>query len=156
MGNWTIGHVGICVADLARSLSFWCDGLGFERLRGFAFKSPSWRQVMEIDGPLDLHTQIIRRDGMTLELLHFLSPPADGDGARHPMTRLGFTHLALWVDDLDAMAARLVAHGGTIVDGTDTHFDHPRLRGRWLMCTDPDGIRLELIQCEGGGAIVEP
>lgn len=155
MADWTIGHVGICVTDLERSIHFWCDGLGFEVLREFAFKGERWRRILEVQDPLDLQTRIIRRDHMTLELLHFVSPGHEGEAVRTPMNRLGFTHLAVWVKDIDAMAARVVQYGGAIVEDTRVAFDHPRLRGRWLLCTDPDGVRVELVEYPDGEDVLE-
>ncbi|WP_176593990.1 VOC family protein [Sphingobium sp. EM0848] len=155
MTGWTIGHIGICVTDLERSVRFWCEGLGFEMLREFAFKGDSWRRILEIDGSLDLQTRIIRRDHMTLELLHFISPGHEGPPERVPMNRLGFTHLAIWVKDIDAVAARVVEYGGAVVEDTRVLFDHPLLRGRWLICTDPDGLRLELVEYPDGEDVLE-
>ena len=41
------------------------------------------------------------------------------------------------VRDIDAMAARIVEFGGVLVEDTRVVFDHPRLHGCWLICTDP-------------------
>lgn len=155
MTNWTIGHIGICVTDLDRSVRFWCDGLGFEVLRQSAFKGESWRRILEIDGDMDLQTRIIRRDHMTLELLHFVVPGHEREPVRAPMNRLGFTHIAVWVKDIDAMAARVTEYGGSIVEETRVTFDHPRLQGRWLICTDPNGVRVELVEYPDGEDVLE-
>ena len=149
-----IGHIGICVSDMQRSLRFWRDGFGFEVLREFDFRGSSWRRILELD-ELELCSKIIRRDHMTLELLHFAKPGAVGSGGRRPMNQLGFTHLAVWVSDLDAAAERVREYGGTIVQSTDTTFDHPKLKGRWVMGTDPDGVRVELLQYPAGEDVLE-
>lgn len=155
MTDWTIGHIGICVTDLDRSLRFWCDGLGFEILRQSSFKGASWRRILEIEGDMDLQTRIIRRDHVTLELLHFVAPGHQGPAERTPMNKLGFTHIAVWVKDIDAMAARVTQYGGSIVEETSVVFDHPRLQGRWLICTDPNGLRIELVQYPDGEDLLE-
>ena len=149
-----IGHVGVCVSNLERSLRFWRDGLGFEVLRKWQFRGSSWRRVLELD-TLDLHSSIIRRDHMTLELMCFDEPGHVGTSERRPMNQLGFTHLAVWVSDLDASAKRVVEYGGRIVESTRTVFDQPKLQGKWLICTDPDGIRVELIEYPDGEDILE-
>jgi catechol 2,3-dioxygenase-like lactoylglutathione lyase family enzyme len=149
-----IGHIGICVADMERSVRFWRDGLGFEVLREFDFRGSSWKRVLELDD-LDLHTKIIRRDHVTLELLAFTKPGHVGTAERHPMNQLGFTHLAIWVSDLDAAAKRVADYGGRLIEATRTVFDHPKLTGRWLMCEDPNGVRLELVQYPEGEDILE-
>jgi catechol 2,3-dioxygenase-like lactoylglutathione lyase family enzyme len=149
-----IGHVGICVTDMERSLRFWRDGLGFEVLREFEFRGSAWRRVLELS-ELELRTKIIRRDHMTLELMHFTEPRHVGSAERSPMNRLGFTHLAVWVSDLDAAAKRVLEYGGAIVQSTYTVFDHPKLQGKWIIGTDPDGVRVELIQYPAGEDVLE-
>src|SRR5260370_20703674 len=103
----SVGHVGFCVSNLDRSLRFWCEGLGFEVLREFEFYGSSWKRVLEIDD-LDLHTRIIRRDEMMLGLLHFRKPRTLGTRERSPMNQLGFTHLAIWVDDIVEVAPHVL------------------------------------------------
>ena len=149
-----IGHIGICVSDMERSLRFWRDGLGFEILREFEFRGSSWRRILELD-ELELTSKIIRRDHMTLELLHFVKPGAMGSSERRPMNQLGFTHIAVWVSDLDAAAERVREYGGSIAQSTYTTFDHPKLKGRWVMGTDPDGVRVELLQYPAGEDVLE-
>ena len=149
-----IGHIGICVTDMERSLRFWRDGLGFQVLREFEFRGSSWRRILELD-ELELRSKIMRRDHMTLELLHFLKPAHVGAAERRPMNQLGFTHIAIWVSDLEAAAELVRAHGGAIIQSTHTSFDHPKLQGRWVMGTDPDGVRVELLQYPGGEDVLE-
>jgi catechol 2,3-dioxygenase-like lactoylglutathione lyase family enzyme len=149
-----IGHIGICVTDMDRALRFWRDGLGFEVLREFEFRGSSWRRILELD-ELELNSKIIRRDHMTLELMHFLKPGHVGPAERRPMNQLGFTHIAVWVSDLDAAAARVQEYGGAIVQSTYTTFDHPKLQGKWVIGTDPDGIRVELLQYPAGEDVIE-
>ncbi|MEA3158611.1 MAG: glyoxylase family protein [Gammaproteobacteria bacterium] len=144
-----IGHIGICVADMERSSRFWCDGLGFSVLREWQFSGRRWRQILELE-ELDLRSRIIRRDQLTLELLCYDKPGHIGTSQRRPMNQLGFTHLAVWVNDLDQVAGRLLECGGTIVEPTRTVFDQPELRGKWLICTDPDGVRVELVHYPAG------
>ena len=149
-----IGHVGICVSDMERSLRFWRDGLGFEILKEFEFRGSSWKRVIEVDD-LDLQTKIMRRDHMTLELMEFAKPGHVGSKDRTPMNRLGFTHLAIWVSDVDAAAKLVAEYGGTVIEETRTSFDHPKLTGRWVICTDPDGVRVELIEYPAGEDVLE-
>ena len=144
-----VSHVGICVSDLDRSIRFYTEGLGFELLRSFDIDGEAWANVMEIDRPL-LHSRILRRDRLTIELLQFESPGHVGASERRPMNQLGFTHLAVWVDDIDVEAKRVVEFGGTIAESTRTVFDDPGFVARWLYCTDPDGVRLELIEYPDG------
>lgn len=156
MGIKAIGHIGICVSDIDRSMRFWIDGMGFEVLRNFEFYGSSWKKILELDGDLELVSKIIRRDHVTLELMEFKKPGHGGSRDRRPMNQLGFTHLAVWCDDIAEAEKRVVEYGGAVVEKTRTSFDHPKITGKWLICTDPDGVRVELVQYPAGEDVLEP
>ncbi len=83
---------------------------------------------------------MVRRDGVTLELLAFVTPDVVGPSGRRPMNQLGLTHLALRVDDVDAVAARVAGSGGAVVGETRTLLlDVDGVRLDFVYCTDPDG-----------------
>jgi lactoylglutathione lyase len=147
-----VSHVGVCVSDLQRSVRFYCEGLGFEVRREFDIGGHPWTAVLEVDELL-LHSRILAREELTIELLQFEVPGHVGSAERRPMNALGFTHLAIWVDDIDVEAERVIALGGAVVERTRTVFDTPEIRARWLYCTDPDGVRLELIEHPAGEAV---
>jgi lactoylglutathione lyase len=92
---------------------------------------------------------------MMLEILHFRKPDTLGTRERSPMNQLGFTHLALWVNDIDEVAQRVVDYGGSVIESARTIFDHPKLKGKWLICTDPDGIRVEFVDYPAGEAVLQ-
>jgi lactoylglutathione lyase len=145
----TMGHIGICVTDMEASLRFWRDGLGFEVLTDRRFTGQSWKRILET-AELDLRTSIIRRDHLMLELLEFAQPKPVGSTERSPMNRIGLTHIAIWVSDIEAVARRIVDYGGTRVEETLTVFDHPKLQGKWMVCCDPNGVRVELAEYPEG------
>jgi lactoylglutathione lyase len=142
-----VSHVGVCVADPERALRFWRDGLGFVPTHSFEVGAEFGR-LMELDG-VALRSQFLRRDGVTVELLWFASPPAEGDGARRPVNRLGFTHLSVRVADVDAAAARVTQAGGTVLHETRTTLGEGDGRMDFVYCTDPDGTRVELMRLPG-------
>lgn len=147
------GHVGICVSDRERSLKFYCDGLGFEVVHSTFAQGPRMSRLTGLDD-VEMTMTIIRRDAVMLELLHPESPPHVGTDEPAPLNQLGFTHLALWVDDIDAAAQGVAAHGGRIIEHQRAEFDQDELRARFQMCTDPDGVRIELIEYPDGQAEV--
>jgi shikimate kinase/catechol 2,3-dioxygenase-like lactoylglutathione lyase family enzyme len=146
-----VSHVGICVADMDRSLRFYRDGLGFQATHDFSV-GPEFGRLMEVDG-VRLHSQFLRRDGVSIELLHFAEPGQSGDGSRRPVNRLGFTHLSIRVPDVTAAAARVVQVGGVVLEGTRTTFGGAGDEGvmDFVYCTDPDGTRIELMRLPGPG-----
>lgn len=138
-------HFGICVADLERSLAFYCDGLGFTEAEMQGQVGRCIDPLVELSNVL-LEFRFLTRDGISLELLHFVTPDAIGMPERRPMNQLGLTHLGLRVDDVDGAARRIVAMGGRVYPSTRTAYrvgDEPPIDS--VYCTDPDGVRLELI-----------
>jgi lactoylglutathione lyase len=139
----TFSHFGICVSDLERSLRFYCEALGFASAESHTV-GEEFGPLMELDG-VALRSQFVRRDGIAIELLQFTSPPQIGDPVRRPMNQLGLTHLSVRVDDIDAVAATVETLGGTVIVGTRTTFDLPGATLDFVYCTDPDGVRIELM-----------
>jgi lactoylglutathione lyase len=135
--------VGICVRDLDAALRFWVDGVGFEKSAAFDVGA-EYGPLMEVENP-KLRSQFVERDGIRLELLHFAEPGALATGERRPVNQVGLTHVCLQVDDVDAVAERLVQHGGAIVEGTRTVVPMGSSESRFVYLTDPDGTRVELM-----------
>ena len=139
-----VSHVGICVSDLARSLRFYCEGLGFKPAATYEV-GKEFSAALEVQGEAKLVSQFVERDGVSLELLHYTAPRVEGaPSARR--NQLGFTHLSLAVDDVDRVAAHLAACGGTILRATRTTIRHPDgRRDEFVFVADPDGVRVELM-----------
>jgi lactoylglutathione lyase len=145
--NLSFSHLGICVSDLERSVRFYCDGLGFEQVASHQV-GQEFAALMEIED-VDLQSRMLRRDGVTIELLSYTAPGHIGEGERRPMNQLGLTHLSLRVDDVDGVAATIEGLGGAVVRGTRTTLDMPGVHLDFLYCTDPDGVRIELMRIPG-------
>jgi catechol 2,3-dioxygenase-like lactoylglutathione lyase family enzyme len=143
----TFSHLGICVSDLERSLRFYCEGLGFVPAESHAV-GDEFGRLMELDGVV-LRSQFVRRDTMAIELLHFTTPDQIGEPVRRPMNQLGLTHLSIRVDDVDAVAETVERLGGSVVVETRTTFDVPGTTLDFVYCTDPDGVRIELMNIPG-------
>jgi len=135
-------HIGLCVSDLDRSLRFYCEGLGFERAEGYDLTDaavPGLDKSLEVPGPVAVRSQMIVRDSMKIELLHYATPAVSGTPSAR-RNQVGLTHLSFWVNDVDAAAAALVDLGGTIL--ADTR-QAPGVELVFL--ADPDGVRVELM-----------
>ncbi len=135
-------HVGLCVSDIDASLRFWCDGLGFERAEDYELSSeavPGLDASLEVPAPVVLRSQMITNGAMKIELLAYASPGVDGTPSSRRNQR-GLTHVSFWVDDVDAVAARLVRCGGSVVPGTRTSIGI-----EIVFVADPDGTRVELM-----------
>lgn len=141
-GELTWSHVGLCVSDLERSIHFYCEGLGCARAERFELDGrqvPGLAEALEVTSPAQIVSQMVTHGRLKIELLGWTSPAAQG----RPSTRrnqLGLTHLSFYVDDVDAVAARLVSCGGTLLPDTR------RSPGVDLVfLADPDGTRIELM-----------
>lgn len=138
-----VSHVGVCVAELERSLAFYRDGLGFRERRRLEVSGEETETLLGVGG-VDLVAVFLERDGVQLELLHYRSPGHRGAGEPRPMNALGLTHLSLAVDDLDAVVATLEHAGARVLRATRVH--NPELGANAIFVTDPDGTRIELVE----------
>ncbi len=139
----TVSHLGVCVSDLEASLRFYTGALGFEQVAAHEV-GEEFSDLMELDG-VRLRSRMIAKDGVTLELLGYDAPGTTGDGHRRPMNGLGLTHLCLRVDDVEATADAIEALGGAVVRTTRTTIPMGESSLEFLYCTDPDGVRIELM-----------
>lgn len=121
-----IHHIAVEVSDAERSAEFYCNLLGFTRGDKFVFPERS-------------RTIIFVQLGETcLELLQ--SGESEPHVAQPKM--LGFKHVCLQTDDVNAEIERLRAAGVTIAtEPFDT-----QINSRISFFEDPDGLMLELWQ----------
>ena len=143
----TFSHLGICVSDLERSLRFYCDGLGFEKAESHPIGT-EFAALMDLPD-VAVTSQFIRRGTTAVELLAFTVPEPVGSSERRPVHQLGLTHLSFRVRDVASVAARLVELGGAIVDSSRTTIDLGGTALEFVYCTDPDGVRVELMDLGG-------
>lgn len=140
----TLSHIGICVSDPERSIRFYTEALGFVHERSIDEIGAPFDTLTELPGAT-LSTHYVRSGDVTFELIGYPDTEVVGSTERRPMNQLGFTHITLMVEDLDACTDRVLAHGGRV--HPETRVDSPY--GPIVFCTDPDGVRIELMQPAG-------
>jgi lactoylglutathione lyase len=140
MAGARLSHVAICTADLERSVRFYTQALGFAVERTVEI-GPPFDALTELPG-LAARGVFLMSGDLKLELLGYERPPAVGAAEKRPMNQLGLTHLAVTVDDFEAVVRRIEQHGGRAYPQTkvETSF------GQMVFCTDPDGVRIEVWQ----------
>ncbi|GAA1267746.1 hypothetical protein GCM10009609_33570 [Pseudonocardia aurantiaca] len=141
-------HRGICVSDLARSAAFYRECFGFEPARDPGILAgPDMETTTELKGVrFAAPTFRVAGGGPTIELLHFLSPEADGSPEPRSYAELGLFHLAFHVADLDATCGRIAELGGRDLRHTRAEMTQPDGSVRRMQyCTDPDGVRIQLL-----------
>jgi catechol 2,3-dioxygenase-like lactoylglutathione lyase family enzyme len=140
-----LSHVGICVADLERSLRFYRDLLGFTAEHDLEVAGEPTDTLLRLQNTR-LQAVYLTRDGVRIELLHFASPPAPPRRAR-VMNEPGLTHLSFRVADLQAAVRELRAAGERVLD--ETVLDFPAFESAACFIVDPDGQLIELVQAPG-------
>jgi lactoylglutathione lyase len=140
-------HFGLCVSDLDRSVRFYCEALGFEKAESHAIGS-EFAALMDF-ADVELASQFVRRGSTAMELLSFTEPVAFGDGERRALNQLGLTHLSFRVRDVAATTERIVDLGGAVVESSRTVMDLGGTALQFVYCTDPDGVRIELMDLGG-------
>jgi len=136
-----IRHIGLCTADIERASQFYQQALGFQPLMDIMEIGAPFDALLELPGATVMMQQLKAGDA-TIELLAYKGKAVTGSAQRCPMNRLGFTHMTLVVEDIDATVARICECGGQV--HADTRVDSPF--GPILFCSDPDGVRIELMQ----------
>ena len=111
----TFNHVGLCVSDRARSRRFYESVLGFQFWWELDPPDNLTAQVVQLPEPLGVHATYLVRDGFVLELIDYSKREVHA-GAERAMDEVGLTHISLSVSDLDALLAKVVEFGGTIID----------------------------------------
>jgi len=135
-------HVGLGVSDLERSLRFYRDLLGFRPVHELEVEGEPAGTLLRLRD-VKLRAAYLVRDGVTLELLHFASPPAPPPRSR-TMREPGLTHLSFRVADLDAALSALRAAGERVLDETLVRVETSGVAACFV--TDPDGQLIELVQ----------
>jgi len=140
-------HFGICVSDLERSLAFYCGAFGFEKAESHAIGS-EFAGLMDLPD-VEVTSQFIRRGPTAIELLAFSEPAPFGERQRRAVNQIGLTHLSFRVRDVAATTERIVALGGAVVESSRTAIDLGGTALEFVYCTDPDGVRVELMDLGG-------
>jgi catechol 2,3-dioxygenase-like lactoylglutathione lyase family enzyme len=138
-------HLGICVADLTRSLRFYTEVFGFVETGRFEGKGDPSSTVLGMPQSLELVAVYLERDGWRIELLYYPTPGHQGPAVPRPMNQLGYTHLSFRVANLDAVLARIERCGGRVLRETY----QGTFGSKVIFAVDPDGIRFELIEAPG-------
>src|SRR5438034_5434898 len=103
-------HTGITVSNLERSLAFWRDVLGFELSHTAHQTSELAREITGVAGA-EIKLAVLKAPGgHKIELLEYLAP-SDRKHVDLQPCDVGSAHVALVVDDLDAVLNAIAASG---------------------------------------------
>jgi catechol 2,3-dioxygenase-like lactoylglutathione lyase family enzyme len=137
-------HTGITVSNLEKSLGFWRDVLGFEFSHTAHQTGEMAEQITGVKGA-ELKLAVLKAPGgHKIELLQYLAP--DRKLANLRPCDVGFVHVALLVDDLDAMLKNIADSGWKSAGKPQTLKKGPNAGRRVVYVRDPDGTTIELMQ----------
>jgi glyoxylase I family protein len=141
-------HTGLTVSNLERALAFWGDALGAEVVMQQE-KQGGYFQAIVGEHAVDVRQAHLAfgGEGHRIELFEYRSPRG-GRVAPRPAD-VGFAHVCVACDDLDATLARLVAAGGEAQSDPVTVDTGANAGGRAVYVRDPDGHTVELFTPPG-------
>lgn len=138
-------HTGITVSNLERSLVFWRDVLGFEFSHSAHQTGEKPEQITGVKGA-ELKLAVLKTPtGHKIELLEYFAP-ADRMRVDLRPCDVGHVHVALIVDDLDAVLEKIAASGWTAAGKPQTLTSGPNAGKRVVYVQDPDGTTIEFMQ----------
>lgn len=140
--NTALRHVGIVVHDLTAMLALWKDGLGFSVVRQMEESGRLIDAIMELQNVQLTTVKLAGPDGAMIELLKFHSHPDAPRWTGTPKTT-GLTHVALTVNNIEGLCAKLSNFGVTPTSEIQTS---PDGAVKLVYARGPEGLLLELVQ----------
>lgn len=122
-----LGHIAVTAQNIDKSLDFYTRILGL----------PEAFRMHNDDGSLWM-VYVLTGNGGFIEIF-----TNGGDKPDLPQNAAGFKHLCLWVDDIEATLHDLKSKG---LDVDPNNIRTGRSKCRQYFITDPDGLRIELMQ----------
>lgn len=139
-------HTGITVSNLEQSLAFWRDVLGFEPSHTAHQTGEMATEITGVAGA-EIKLAVVKApSGHKIELLEYLAPR---ERKRHVDLRpcdVGSVHVALIVEDLDAVLSAINASGWKAAGKPQTLQSGPNAGKRVIYVRDPDGTTIEFMQ----------
>lgn len=139
-------HTGITVSNLERSLAFWRDVLGFEYSHTTHQKG---KMAEEITGVADaeINLAVVKAPGgHKIELLEYLAPADRKKRTDLRPCDVGHVHVALTVDDLEAVLNTIAASDCKGAGEPQTLTSGPNAGKRVVYVRDPDGTTIEFME----------
>lgn len=137
-------HTGFTVANIDRSLAFWRDVLGFEFSHRAHHTGDLASEVTGVPGA-EISIAVLKAPGHRIELLEYHAPPDRKRTDLRPCD-VGSVHVALMVDNLDAVLSTIAASGWSAVGKPQILKTGPNAGRRIVYVRDPDGATIELMQ----------
>ena len=141
-GFW---HVGVTVRDMDTALRFFCDGLGLEQVREYENRDRG-RELVGVDfTTMRVVYLAVPGSQVQVELQEYRG--VERHSASAPPSDWGASHFCLYVDDADAIYARLHELGfGTRGPVHTFPAGSPRAGAKAVYTVSPEGYYVEIYQ----------
>tara|TARA_B100001123_G_scaffold227713_1_gene256239 strand:+ start:557 stop:994 length:438 start_codon:yes stop_codon:yes gene_type:complete len=137
-----IRHTGIVVSNMERAVEFYRDVLGMTVWADFRDDSQFVQNATDVPNANIWMVKLKAEDGVSIELLQYLSHPQEIPPPQRSCD-VGCNHVALQVDDLEAMHEKLTAAGIRFHAPPAVSSDGG---AKMAYCRDPEGVILELVE----------
>ena len=138
----SIRHAAIVVSDMSESLRFYRDLLGMTVWADFEDASAHLRAVTDLPGVRARIVKLGAKDGASIELLQYFSHPQKVP-APAKACDVGCNHVALQVDDIDALYEKMAGEGIRFHTPPTVSADG---YAKTTYCRDPEGVIVELVE----------
>ena len=137
-------HTGITVSNLERSLDFWQNVLGFELSHRTHQTGELASEITGVPGA-EISLAVLKAPGHKIELLEYHAP-ADRKHVDLRPCDVGSVHVALTINNLDAVISAIATSGWRAVGKPQTLKTGPNAGKRVVYVRDPDGTTIEFMQ----------
>jgi catechol 2,3-dioxygenase-like lactoylglutathione lyase family enzyme len=138
-------HTGITVSNLEQSLAFWQNVFGFELSHRAHQTAELASEITGVAGA-EISIAVVKAPGgHKIELLEYLAPPDRKHVDLRPCD-VGSVHVALTVDNLDAVLSAIASSGWKAAGKPQTLQSGPNTGKRVVYVRDPDGTTIEFMQ----------
>lgn len=143
----SIGHTGICVKNLEKSIAFYNGVMGFRVIEEPCEMITDSEEGNAMGFERDCQHRICMLEvipGQNIELMEFGFPKTAVETPL-PMNAIGKHHLSYVVDDISEWVEKFKSEGLDILY-RPLPYETDKGTAYWVIVKDPDGIQIELMQ----------
>tara|TARA_B100000929_G_C15408905_1_gene387223 strand:- start:281 stop:712 length:432 start_codon:yes stop_codon:yes gene_type:complete len=137
-----VRHTGIVVRDLEKSTEFYC-ALGFVKDNQAIEEGNFIDTVVGLQNTKLEWVKLKAPDGYLLELLQYHSHPESTEITQQKSNKLGCSHMAFSVDNIDRICEKIEQLGGFVINPPALTNDK---KIKVAYCHDLEGVLMEIVE----------